>query len=226
MFKPQHQRIIISLAFALLFHALMLLAWPGDPQQPLIEFAEAPPSLSVTLDAINIAAIHTLTKKPEKTKLLQRTAPPHKKQNTEKQSKKASNNETSVILKPHSLAHSNENNPVEKTAEQPESGFQEDVAALRRAKILTKLRKDLKQYFYYPNIARRNSIQGTVLLGFAINQTGFIQNIHIIKSSGHAILDLAAEDSMQQLHRVNWASGMLAQSGIALELPIIYTLME
>jgi len=95
-----------------------------------------------------------------------------------------------------------------------------------RAKVIARLRNDLKQFFYYPNLAKRKQIQGTVRLGFGISQTGMIYDIRVVKTSGYAILDLAAEHSMQQLHKVNWTNGLFAKADIALELPITYKLVE
>jgi len=56
MNKPQQQRILISLALALLAHALLFLVFTSEKQNRVIAFSDKRASISVTLDAINIAA--------------------------------------------------------------------------------------------------------------------------------------------------------------------------
>jgi TonB family protein len=227
MKKPQQQRIMISLVLALLIHALLLLVLTPNKQEVAIEFADERPSMSVTLDAVNIAATVVKTdiaiiKKKVK----------HKNQTRSKVS--AKNNlsyrqtiKPGVTNKSERLTRATENTPIKKKFEPTDNNKQKNISAINRAKLLTRLSKEIReQYFIYPIIAQRNNIQGTVLLGFGIKQTGIIHDIHIIKSSGHAILDLAAEQSMKQLHSVNWTKGMFAKTDIALELPIIYKLVE
>jgi TonB family protein len=98
--------------------------------------------------------------------------------------------------------------------------------AMNRARILRRIRHDLAQYFYYPPLARRQGMQGTVLLGFGISGQGAIHNIRIVKSSGFAILDLAAQDAMQRLKNLTWYAATIPGKDLDLELPIIFRLTE
>lgn len=100
------------------------------------------------------------------------------------------------------------------------------AAQISLSRVISRLRQDLKQYFYYPRLARRQNIQGGVVLGFAINRQGKINNIHIVKSSGFAILDFAAEDALRQLDRLNWNRDYLQRNNRHIELPVIYKLTE
>jgi TonB family protein len=50
----------------------------------------------------------------------------------------------------------------------------------------------------YPLEARRTHQQGTVVLALYINEFGTLDKVEIVKSSGHPLLDRAAEDAMQQ----------------------------
>jgi len=97
---------------------------------------------------------------------------------------------------------------------------------MNRARILSQIRRDLSQYFYYPPLARRKGLQGTVLLGFGISGQGAIHNIRVVKSSGYTILDLAAQDAMQQLEKLSWYAASLHGKAMDLELPIIFRLTE
>jgi protein TonB len=44
----------------------------------------------------------------------------------------------------------------------------------------------------YPDIARRQNLQGTVVLAFVVERDGSIQHVAVIESSGYAVLDEAA----------------------------------
>lgn len=226
MLKGQHQPIIISLVLAGLIHSILFLFLMTGKKALHIEFMDEPQSLSVSLDSIYIASTKTTAQKPKKVKMIKKKSIPLKNQNTNENKIIDFSTKTKTQSKTERSALSNElyqdttiDNPLN-------TQDLHNNPALNRAKLITKLRKDLKQYFYYPSVAQRKNIQGTVLLGFGINQTGIIHDIHIIQSSGHVILDLAAEDSIQKLHKVNWEKGMFAQADINLELPIIYELME
>lgn len=225
MLKIQHQRFVISLVLAILIHALLLLLITNEKKQLNIEFSEQSPSMSVSLDALYIASTNINSQKYNK-KLANPTITEINKKLIKKSKKNNIVEKAPLLVNTDTITPSNLGKIDDEVTELQNTQFHESKMALNRAKIIANLRKDLKQFFYYPRIARRKNIQGTVLLGFGINRTGEIHDIHVIKSSGHISLDLAAEDSMQKLHKVNWAKGMLAKSDISLELPVIYELME
>ncbi len=60
------------------------------------------------------------------------------------------------------------------------------------------VRSRLEAYKFYPASARRRGIEGEVELGFALNSKGLADGVMILASSGYAILDRAA---MQTVHR-------------------------
>lgn len=94
------------------------------------------------------------------------------------------------------------------------------------SRVISRLQRDLKQYFYYPRLARRKNIQGSVVLGFAISQQGKINHIRIVKSSGFAILDFAAEDALRKLNQLHWEQNYLQGNNQQIELPVTYQLTE
>ncbi len=49
----------------------------------------------------------------------------------------------------------------------------------------------------YPLVSRRMREQGAVHLKLCINQNGFVDNIELLKSSGHALLDKSALSTVQ-----------------------------
>ena len=50
----------------------------------------------------------------------------------------------------------------------------------------------------YPNSARRNNIQGTVILGFTVNNLGIPEEIEVVRSV-HSDLDRAAIAALEQM---------------------------
>lgn len=50
----------------------------------------------------------------------------------------------------------------------------------------------------YPTIARRRGWQGTVLLGIDCDATGIVQDVTVVRSSGHEVLDAAATAAVRQ----------------------------
>jgi len=69
----------------------------------------------------------------------------------------------------------------------------------------------------YPPLARRRGLEGTVTAEFTINEKGYPENIRIVRSSGHEILDSAAKKTILR------ASPFPAVKG-SLEVPITFRL--
>ncbi|MDR9436685.1 MAG: TonB family protein [Thiohalophilus sp.] len=94
-----------------------------------------------------------------------------------------------------------------------------------KAQVQHKLQLELRNHFYYPRLARRHGYQGTVTLSFELHRRGAIEKIQILQSSGHRILDLAARDAVRQM-TIGWASELLHESSMQIELPVQYILTE
>jgi TonB family protein len=50
----------------------------------------------------------------------------------------------------------------------------------------------------YPTIARRRGWQGTVVLGIECDAAGLVQDVTVVRSSGHEVLDAAATAAVRQ----------------------------
>ena len=72
----------------------------------------------------------------------------------------------------------------------------------------------------------RIGMQGTVLLSFGISGQGTVHDIRVVKSSGYAILDLAAQDAMRRLDKLSWYAALMHGKNMDLELPVIFRLTE
>jgi len=75
----------------------------------------------------------------------------------------------------------------------------------------------------YPLTARRRGIEGTVLLRVEIHAHGHCQQVHVKRSSGHAVLDRAAVEAVRQWRFVPARRGNLAVTA-AVEVPITFRL--
>ena len=232
MFKYNHHRIWIVTGISLLLHLLVLLAWwMNKPQTKLV--VEIPASqFSVSLQTVEIRPdthkpARTAPAKTEQAKTVMTTQPddnhPHRTKIVEQTSGKMDQAEH-VEAQSNNMAHTD----MKAVSENIATTQLEKTSppSISRAQIISRLHKDLQQYFYYPPLAQRKNIQGTVTLGFAITHQGLIHDIQVIKSSGFAILDLAAEDALQQIKHVDWIHDRITEDNIDIELPVRFILTE
>ncbi len=94
-----------------------------------------------------------------------------------------------------------------------------------RSTLLTKIKIKFTQHFRYPQFAQRKGWQGKVSLAFDINKQGNINNIHIKNSSGYAVLDQAAHNSLNKIKKIvinDWPF----RAKQSFNLPVIYKLYE
>ena len=216
--RAPSRRLLILLGVSLFLHGLLLLHWPTP--KPVLEFDYQLQNLALNLEPIEvISQQQRVDNKP-----------------INKPKTQAARITTPVLDKPAPAWQSTtpqkqtaqETSAARKTLQDQPSGIaaMANTPAMNRARILNQIRHDLTQYFYYPPVARRKGVQGTVLLGFGISGQGAIRNIRVVKSSGYAILDLAAQDAMQQLEKLSWYAATLHGKAMDLELPVIFRLTE
>ncbi len=210
-------RFQILLGVSLLLHGLLLHYW--SIPKPVLEFDYQLQNLTLNLEPIEvIGQQQQVQKNADNSKNAQPTdiaRPVLDKPVTTPDS--ASQKQTSQAT---SVASNTTNDQLPDVAEKAHT------TAMNRAQVLSKIRHDLTQYFYYPPLARRKGLQGTVLLGFGISGQGAIHDIRVVKSSGYAILDLAAQDAMQRLKKLSWYAATLHGKDMDLELPVIFRLTE
>jgi len=105
--------------------------------------------------------------------------------------------------------------------------FEPSVAMVAQTSGL--LRAELQQafrlQFYYPRLAIRRGWQGEVRLGLTVAANGMLENIHILQSSGHGILDRAALQCLGKVEQLPSAAALLKGQELALELPVQYRLL-
>ncbi len=98
-----------------------------------------------------------------------------------------------------------------------------DIAGIRRGYI-GRLSKYFRRIQRYPRRARRAGLEGTVLLEIVLNDAGRIIEIRVARSSGHRILDEAAQEAVAALGTVPSPPGELLWRSQAVQIPFEYSL--
>ncbi|MCG8426157.1 MAG: TonB family protein [Chromatiales bacterium] len=86
------------------------------------------------------------------------------------------------------------------------------------------LEQQLRHHFRYPRLAQRRGLQGTVTLQFTVQRDGLIDEIVVLTSSGHGILDRNARKTLEQIGRVTVQQAQAIDRALELKLPITYRL--
>lgn len=95
-----------------------------------------------------------------------------------------------------------------------------------RNQLLGELRTRLSHYLTYPPQARNLGWEGTVLLSLRVEPDGQLDKIRLEHSSGYAVLDNSALNSLERIGNLIEARIWLEGQGIDIQLPVIYKLIE
>jgi len=209
------RRLMMLLGISLLLHGILLFNW--QPSNQVLKFDYQLQNLTLNLEPIEVLGQQQAQKKE-----------------LNKPNPQPANITTPMTDKPVATLRSSpqkltelETSATKKTMlEQQQTALKATTSSMNRAHILSQIRHDLSQYFYYPPHARRKGMQGTVLLSFGISGQGTVHDIRVVKSSGYAILDLAAQDAMQRLDKLSWYAALMHGKNMDLELPVIFRLTE
>ncbi len=93
-----------------------------------------------------------------------------------------------------------------------------------RAHIESHIRLDLARHFDYPWIAQLRGWEGNVLLGVIVQASGRLDTVRVVRSSGFAVLDRSAVDSLRKVERIPEAVAWLQGRDIEMQLPVLYRL--
>jgi protein TonB len=93
----------------------------------------------------------------------------------------------------------------------------------QRNYLLGQVRDRVARHFVYPRRAIRRGWQGEVVVGFRINAQGLLRDVHLARSSGYALLDHSALETLSKVGRIPLSRPTDAMD---LELPVIYRLVE
>lgn len=95
-----------------------------------------------------------------------------------------------------------------------------------RNQLLGELQTRLARYLTYPPLARERGWQGTVLLGLHVESNGRLGDVRLERSSGYAVLDRSALNSLNRLGYLSEAVAWLNGRSVDMQLPVIYRLVE
>ena len=109
---------------------------------------------------------------------------------------------------------------------QPEQAAATAWEAKLRNQLLGQLQTHLSRYLVYPPLARQRGWQGTVLLGLRVEPNGHLEKIYVERSSGYAVLDHSALNSLNRIGHLAEASAWLNGRGMDMQLPVIYRLLD
>ncbi len=110
----------------------------------------------------------------------------------------------------------NVNLPEQAESNGHEAGF--------RNQLQGELQTRLSRYLVYPPLARARGWEGRVLLAFNIETDGQLDNIRVAQSSGFAVLDDSALNSLYQVGRLAEAVAWLQGRPLTMQIPVIYQL--
>lgn len=91
-----------------------------------------------------------------------------------------------------------------------------DDTSSARAQVMN----DFARHFHYPPLARQRGWEGRVVLDFRIDGDGRLQAQRVARTSGFAVLDQAALNSLKRVERVNVAGG----APLDMQIPVLYRL--
>jgi protein TonB len=89
---------------------------------------------------------------------------------------------------------------------------------------LREIRRLLEKQKDYPWIARRRHLQGVVAVVFTIGSRGQIESARISRSSGHALLDRAAQNTIRRVGRFPPFPAALNRQKLTIEVPLAFRL--
>lgn len=92
--------------------------------------------------------------------------------------------------------------------------------------LRSRLQDALIAHFDYPRVARRRGWQGVVHVGLRIEADGQLTRLRIIDSSGHALLDRAALNSLGRVGRLPDVMDWLRGQRFDMVLPVRYQLID
>lgn len=99
-------------------------------------------------------------------------------------------------------------------------------SAARYRRVRATLQEALLPRFDYPAVARRRGWQGRVRIGLHVEADGDLTRIHLVESSGYALLDKAAVRNVTELRNVPAAIQWLDGLDMDMILPVRYRLYE
>ena len=101
-----------------------------------------------------------------------------------------------------------------------------DVGETRRTNhLLSLVRAAVDHHFVYPPLARKRGWQGTVHVGLRLETSGHLRTLRLVRSSGYAILDRDALQTLERIGSIPQARQWLDGRPYETELTVMYRLV-
>ncbi|MEA2111565.1 MAG: TonB family protein [Campylobacterota bacterium] len=95
--------------------------------------------------------------------------------------------------------------------------------AQMKASFIAGLYEILNEKKYYPKMAKRRKLEGTVQVRFTLCKDGTMKNVFLHKSCGHKILDKAALKVLKSINTYRAIPDAVSMTSLDLNIPIKYT---
>ena len=92
-----------------------------------------------------------------------------------------------------------------------------EAAGAERDRRIALIQARIQQALFYPRVARRRGVEGTVHVRFGIRQDGRVDGLAVARSSGHRLLDRASVKTIERAQPFHFIDG-------ALEVPVVFRL--
>lgn len=229
--------IIMAVLLSVLFHALLLSVLHTPPSTTLIhagsltislesrahhvttarmdaaEPAQAGPATPMTTASTNVTPKALLTADSNPDRLL----PPQRNDTNHRASKLTS---TTPASRKKSISALRQDDPADRIEPQGTN------AASAPDRIRTSLGTQFAHLFHYPRLAQRRGWEGLVKLGVRVHADGQLSNIHLVKTSGHTLLDNNALHTMRRISTLPGARQWLHNRHLDMVLPVEYRLID
>lgn len=116
--------------------------------------------------------------------------------------------------------------PAAEKHTQKSAGSERQIDAAQHNYLLGQLQNQLSRYLTYPLRARRRGWEGEVLLGLRLDSEGQLHDIHLLHSSGYALLDRSALKALARIERLQLPANAPPLQPTHLQLPVIYRLSK
>ncbi|MCX8085770.1 MAG: energy transducer TonB [Rhodocyclaceae bacterium] len=107
--------------------------------------------------------------------------------------------------------------------EPPAAGQGPDAAGLRQYRLA--LASEARRFRRYPEIARREGTGGTAEVMVVVAAAG-VRRVELVRSSGHALLDAAAQEMMSRAAERAELPASLRGQDFAVRVPVVFSLED
>lgn len=228
---------------SLLLHAALIALWPHADKDAAKALPAGPIAVRLQSDAVGGARAAVTRPTPPKSPAEHAPRPPvaphpahDMTHTTDKSSKPAQPNPqrqmrqpttaAAPIVHPAWSAKTDGNQRADAVGTRAGRAVGVDHGAGLREQVRGRLQHALVAHFNYPLVARRRGWEGVVRVGLRVEPDGQLSGLRVIDSSGHALLDRAALDSLQQVGRLPDIMDWMQGRRLDMVLPIRYRLID